>query len=313
MTTTLNHVATKKGRTSPLCGSGPLSTVAGSLREWFASIVASVLSITLLVQPLAVSLPLVVLGLCQYQYCRMRLKFIVRHLPRKAVSAYVKLVRWIQELCGCASELAIVILGVLIILAAILMGTKPFVFGGVLGLVAVSVSPPVRSRLMRSFQKGQRPVINEDRLQRLITVAIKESDKIDSKVERNNRLVVPFIDVLGFNPFDASQVIAGFSLDESDVATELDYAVLAGDQILAIIETANPAMTYAEQSPAKLKRYLRESGARWGIWTDGKEYSIYESSTPPTGEDVRPTIQFSLLNLDVNKLGIVAKHLSSME
>jgi len=113
-------------------------------------------------------------------------------------------------------------------------------------------------------------------------------------------LILPLLDILGFNPYDPTKVLAEFAADFPGVkATErVDYALYCNGQPVMFIE-AKPFVANLTNHAPQLSRYFNSSlGVTIGAITNGREWRFFTDliNTNVMGEKPFLTIDFTKAN-----------------
>lgn len=113
-------------------------------------------------------------------------------------------------------------------------------------------------------------------------------------------LILPLLDILGFNPYDPTKVLAEFSADFPGVkVTErVDYALYCNGQPVMFIEAKSYATDLTNHAP-QLSRYFNSSlGVTIGAITNGKEWRFFTDLINTNVMDEKPflTIDFTKAN-----------------
>ena len=110
-------------------------------------------------------------------------------------------------------------------------------------------------------------------------------------------LILPLLDILGFNPYDPTKVLAEFAADFPGVkATErVDYALYCNNQPVMFIEAKAYSANLTNHAP-QLSRYFNSSlGVTIGAITNGREWRFFTDLINPNVMDEKPflTIDFT--------------------
>ncbi|EXB72960.1 MULTISPECIES: type I restriction endonuclease [Acinetobacter] len=113
-------------------------------------------------------------------------------------------------------------------------------------------------------------------------------------------LILPLLDILGFNPYDPTKVLAEFAADFPGVkATErVDYALYCNGQPVMFIE-AKPFVANLTNHAPQLSRYFNSSlGVTIGAITNGREWRFFTDLINTNVMDEKPflTIDFTKAN-----------------
>jgi hypothetical protein len=112
-------------------------------------------------------------------------------------------------------------------------------------------------------------------------------------------LVMPFLQALGYNVFNPSEVVPEFTCDVGTKKGEkVDYAICNGDKVEMLIECklANSELNINHAS--QLFRYFAVTTARVAILTNGVIYKFFSDVDVPNVMDTKP---FFVLDLDAVK------------
>ncbi|MDY6469155.1 type I restriction endonuclease [Acinetobacter faecalis] len=110
-------------------------------------------------------------------------------------------------------------------------------------------------------------------------------------------LILPLLDILGFNPYDPTKVLAEFAADFPGVkATErVDYALYCNGQPVMFIE-AKPYVANLTNHAPQLSRYFNSSlGVTIGAITNGREWRFFTDLINTNVMDEKPflTVDFT--------------------
>lgn len=113
-------------------------------------------------------------------------------------------------------------------------------------------------------------------------------------------LILPLLDILGFNPYDPTKVLAEFAADFPGVkATErVDYALYCNGQPVMFIEAKSYSSNLTNHAP-QLSRYFNSSlGVTIGAITNGKEWRFFTDLINTNVMDEKP---FLVVDFTKNK------------
>jgi hypothetical protein len=113
-------------------------------------------------------------------------------------------------------------------------------------------------------------------------------------------LVLPFIQILGYDIFNPAEVVPEFSADVADLKGEkVDYAVMQDGKPIMIIECKACGVNLEGSSIKKqLDRYYSTLTVSIGILTDGIRYLFFSTGEDGKKTDAIPFMEFSLDNVD---------------
>ena len=123
-----------------------------------------------------------------------------------------------------------------------------------------------------------------------------QRELISTEEATKNAFIMPFIQTMGYDVFDPSQVVPEFVTDIGIKRGErVDYAILRDGKAEILIEckSVNTALDVSKES--QLFRYFTASEAQFAILTNGIEYKFYTDLDAPNKMDEKPFLEFSLL------------------
>lgn len=121
-------------------------------------------------------------------------------------------------------------------------------------------------------------------------------------------LVMPFINALGYNVFDPTEVIPEFVADVGVKKGEkVDYVVMHGGKAAMLVECKHVGAPLTLENASQLFRYFVVTDARFAILTNGVDYRIYTDLEAPNKMDSKPFFEFSMLNLDARIVSEIKK------
>lgn len=123
-----------------------------------------------------------------------------------------------------------------------------------------------------------------------------------------NALVMPFLNGLGYNVFDPTEVVPEFTADVGTKKGEkVDYVIMRCGKAIILIE-CKPAGTKLHINHAsQLFRYFTVTEARFAILTNGVDYQFYTDIEAPNKMDEKPFFEFSMLALDARAMEEIRK------
>ena len=138
-----------------------------------------------------------------------------------------------------------------------------------------------------------------DRLKELSARIPKQLDHLQTEEATKNALVMPFIQALGYNVFDPTEVVPEYTADVGTKKGEkVDYVIQAGGTPIILIECKTVSVNLDEQHASQLYRYFSVTEARFGVLTNGIIYRFYSDLDAPNKMDARPFFEFSLDDVD---------------
>ncbi len=122
--------------------------------------------------------------------------------------------------------------------------------------------------------------------------------QIQDEQTTKQALILPFLQLLGYNVFDPFEVKPEFTADVGIKKGEkVDYAILKDGKPTLLIE-AKPVTDDLSAHDGQLFRYFSVSDAKFAILTNGVIYRFYSDLHEPNKMDEEPFFVFNLLEPD---------------
>lgn len=148
-----------------------------------------------------------------------------------------------------------------------------------------------------------------------IQIKLKElSEKIDSMKEQihteeatKTAFVLPFINLLGYDIFNPTEVVPEFTADIGlKKGEKVDYAIFENNIPILIIECKHWTESLDTHS-SQLIRYFHVSKSRFALLTNGIEYRFYTDLEEKNKMDNKPFLEFSITNLKDSIVNEISK------
>jgi predicted type IV restriction endonuclease len=134
-----------------------------------------------------------------------------------------------------------------------------------------------------------------DHVQALSARLSKQLDHIQTEEATKNALVLPFINALGYNVFDPTEVVPEFTADVGTKKGEkVDYAIQRDGHVLMLIECKHAGSDLSINHASQLFRYFHVTDARIAILTNGIIYKFFSDLEEPNKMDERPFLEFDV-------------------
>ncbi|KIA87990.1 type I restriction endonuclease [Kaistella jeonii] len=132
-------------------------------------------------------------------------------------------------------------------------------------------------------------------------------DQINTEEATKNAFVMPFIQILGYDIFNPTEVIPEFICDIGTKKGEkIDYVIKIDGEPILIIECKHWKEN-VDAHNSQLHRYYHVSKARFGVLTNGHIYNFYSDLEKPNIMDEKPFFTLDLSNLKDASLKILEK------
>ncbi|MEO0484172.1 MAG: type I restriction endonuclease [Planctomycetota bacterium] len=146
-----------------------------------------------------------------------------------------------------------------------------------------------------------------NKLQKLGERAVQLVAHVETEEATKTALVLPFLQELGYDIFDPSEVIPEFTADVGIKRGEkVDYAVCREGKPAILIE-CKPHGAKLDRYSSQLYRYFSVTDARIAILTDGIDYRFYSDIAAPNKLDDDPFLSLNIVNPKVGAAKQVAK------
>lgn len=147
---------------------------------------------------------------------------------------------------------------------------------------------------------------------RVLAARIKTTkDLIQTEEATKNAMVMPFIQALGYNPFDPLEVTPELIADiGSKKGEKVDYAVLKDGKPILIFECKKSGAELSINNAGQLFRYFHVTSTRFAVLTNGLVYRFFTDLEQPNKMDEKPFFEFNILEFkerDVEELKKFAK------
>jgi predicted type IV restriction endonuclease len=139
-----------------------------------------------------------------------------------------------------------------------------------------------------------------DKLRELATQIPKQVEHIRTEEATKSALVMPFINALGYNVFDPTEVTPEFVADVGIKKGEkVDYVILKNGEPLMMFECKAVSTDLDKVTPSQLYRYFSTtSECRFGILTNGIVYRVFSDLQEPNKMDAKPFLELNMLGIE---------------
>ena len=137
-----------------------------------------------------------------------------------------------------------------------------------------------------------------DQIKVLAAKIPKLSESIKTEEATKNALVMPLLNILGYNVFDPTEVVPEFTTDYGTKKGEkVDYAIIQGGKPIILIECKNIDADLDKEHASQLFRYFSVSEAKIGILTNGIVYRFFTDIDTPNKMDDKAFLEINLLDI----------------
>ena len=139
---------------------------------------------------------------------------------------------------------------------------------------------------------------SSEQLRSFIARIPKLTESISTEEATKTALILPFLNILGYNIFDPTEVIPEFTADHGTKKGEkVDYAIILNGQPMILIECKSVEAELNNKQASQLFRYYSVTDAKVGILTNGIIYRFFSDLVSPNKMDDKPFLEVDLLNL----------------
>ncbi len=147
----------------------------------------------------------------------------------------------------------------------------------------------------------------QPQLKALAEKIAKLKDKIDNEESTKHAFVLPFINLLGYDTFNPTEVIPEFTADIGlKKGEKVDYAIFQNEQPIIIIECKNWKENLDTHN-SQLFRYFHASKTRFALLTNGIEYRFYTDLEAANKMDEKPFLEFDITKLKESTVHEITK------
>ena len=147
----------------------------------------------------------------------------------------------------------------------------------------------------------------QNHLKVLAEKVIKLKEQIDTEESTKHAFVLPFINLLGYDTFNPTEVVPEFTADLGlKKGEKVDYAIFQHGEPIIIIECKN----WKEKLNAhnsQLFRYFHTTKTRFALLTNGIEYQFFTDLESANKMDEKPFLEFDITQLKENVVSEIAK------
>jgi hypothetical protein len=150
-----------------------------------------------------------------------------------------------------------------------------------------------------------------DQLKALAARIQSTKSLVQTEEATKNAMVMPFIQILGYNVFDPSEVTPELVADIGTKKGEkVDYAILRDGNPIMLFECKKCGADLHINHASQLFRYFHVTASRFGVLTNGLRYKFFTDLEQPNKMDETPFFEFDILDFkerDVEELKKFAK------
>ena len=137
-----------------------------------------------------------------------------------------------------------------------------------------------------------------DQLKGLSSQISKQLDYIETEEATKNALIMPFINILGYNVFDPAEVVPEFTCDVGTKKGEkVDYAIMKDGNPIILFECKSANSDLEKEHASQLYRYFSVTKVRVGVLTNGIIYKFYSDLEDTNKLDEKPFLELDMRDI----------------
>lgn len=142
----------------------------------------------------------------------------------------------------------------------------------------------------------------KDQIKQLAARIGKVKDQILTEEATKNAFIMPFIQALGYDVFDPTEVVPELDCDlVKKKGEKIDYAIRKDGETIMLIECKHWQQDL-NLHETQLQKYFIASKAKFGVLTNGVEYRFYSDLSKPNLMDTAPFLVVNMEQLRENQI-----------
>jgi len=135
----------------------------------------------------------------------------------------------------------------------------------------------------------------------------KLKDKIETEESTKHAFVLPFINALGYDAFNPTEVVPEFTADLGlKKGEKVDYAIFQNNIPILIVECKNWKESLDNHN-SQLFRYFHATKTRFALLTNGIQYRFYTDLEQTNKMDEKPFLEFDITKIKDNEIHEISK------
>lgn len=143
----------------------------------------------------------------------------------------------------------------------------------------------------------------KDQIKMLGDRVVKLKAQVNTEEATKNAFIMPFIQELGYDVFNPSEVtpelVADIGLKQGE---KIDYAILKDGEPIILIECKHHGAPLNVNNASQLFRYFHTTKAKFSILTNGIEYRFYTDLVETNKMDEKPFFAFDITDIKDNQI-----------
>lgn len=142
----------------------------------------------------------------------------------------------------------------------------------------------------------------KDQIKILGERVLKLKDQIATEEATKNAFIMPFLQSLGYDVFNPTEVVPEFVTDIGTKKGEkIDYAIFKDGSPIVLVECKHCAQNL-DLHDGQLLRYFHVSKAKFGVLTNGIIYRFYSDLVETNKMDEKPFLEFNVSEIKDNQI-----------
>lgn len=130
----------------------------------------------------------------------------------------------------------------------------------------------------------------------------KLKEQIQTEEATKNAFIMPFLQALGYDVFNPTEVVPEFVADIGlKKGEKIDYAIFKDGSPTLLVECKHWAQNLGLHD-GQLLRYFHVSKAKFGLLTNGIVYRFYSDLVEPNKMDEKPFLEFNITEIKDNQV-----------
>jgi len=132
-------------------------------------------------------------------------------------------------------------------------------------------------------------------------------NKIETEESTKHAFVLPFINALGYDSFNPTEVVPEFTADIGlKKGEKVDYAIFQNDTPIIIIECKHWRESLDNHN-SQLVRYFHATRTRFALLTNGIQYQFYTDLEHTNKMDEKPFLEFDITKIKDSEMNEISK------
>jgi len=137
-----------------------------------------------------------------------------------------------------------------------------------------------------------------DQIKGLSSQISKQLEHVETEEATKNALIMPFINILGYNVFNPAEVVPEFTCDVGTKKGEkVDYAIMKDGNPIILFECKSANSDLEKEHASQLYRYFSVTKVRVGVLTNGIIYKFYSDLEDANKLDEKPFLELDMLDI----------------